>query len=83
MNIRPLKNNVLVEQIAKESTTSSGIVLTSVDKDAQTEGRVISIGPDVEHVSVGDRLIVDWSKSARAGKYWFVKEEFIVAVLEE
>lgn len=83
MQVRPLKNNVLVEQIAKETATASGIVLTSVDRDAQTEGRVVAVGPDVEFVSVGDRLIVDWSKSAKAGNYWFVKEDFIVAVLEE
>lgn len=83
MQVRPLRDMVVVEQIAKETTTSSGIVLTSVDKDAQTEGRVLSIGPDVELVQIGDRLIVDWSKSAKAGNYWFVKEQFIVAVLED
>jgi chaperonin GroES len=83
MKVRPLKDIVVVEQLAKETTTSSGIVLTSVDRDAQTEGRVLSVGPDVEYVKEGDRLIVDWSKSAKAGNYWFVKEQFIVAVLEE
>lgn len=82
MTLRPLRNNVLVEQIAKEKTTASGIVLTQPDREAQTEGVVLAIGPDVEYVKVGDRLIVDWSKSAKAGNYWFVKEDFIVAVLE-
>jgi co-chaperonin GroES (HSP10) len=83
MTLRPLKDMVIVEQIAKETVTSSGIVLTSVDRDVQTEGLVLSVGPDVEYVKKGDRLIVDWSKSAKAGNYWFVKEQFIVAVLED
>lgn len=83
MNLRPLKDKLVVEQIAKETTTASGIVLTSVDREAQTEGRVLAIGPDVEHVAIGDRVIVDWSKSARANNFWFVKEQDIVAILEE
>ena len=83
MNLRPLKDKLVVEQIEKETTTLSGIVLTSVDRDAQTEGRVLAIGPDVEYVNVGDRLIVDWSKSSRSGNFWFVKEQDVVAVLED
>jgi chaperonin GroES len=82
MRVRPLKDNVVVEQISKEKTTSSGIVLSTVDRDAQTEGKVLSVGPDVEYVKEGDRVIVDWSKSAKAGNFWFIKEQFIVAVLE-
>lgn len=83
MSLRPLKDKIIVEQIAKETTTASGIVLTQVDRDIQTEGRVLAIGPDVRDVAINDRVIVDWSKSAKAGTYWIVKEEFIVAILEE
>lgn len=83
MSLRPLKDKIIVEQIAKETTTASGIVLTQVDRDIQTEGRVLAIGPDVRDVAINDRVIVDWSKSAKAGAYWIVKEEFIVAILEE
>lgn len=83
MNLRPLKDKIIVEQIAKEKTTASGIVLTQVDRDVQTEGKVLAIGPDVHEVVIGDRVIVDWSKSAKAGTYWIVREESIVAILEE
>jgi len=82
MNIRPLKNKVLLSQIQKETTTQSGIVLAAPDREAQTEGRIIAVGPDVEYVKVGDRVIVDWSKASIAGDNFVVKEEFIVAVLD-
>lgn len=83
MIIRPLKDKIVVLQIEKETKTASGIVLTSVDREAQTEGRVVAIGPDVVDVKPNDRIIVDWSKSARAGRHWIVREQDVVAVLEE
>jgi co-chaperonin GroES (HSP10) len=83
MILRPLKDKIVILQIEKETVTSSGIVLTSVDREAQTEGRVVAIGPDVSEVKPDDRVIVDWSKSARAGKHWIIREQDVVAVLEE
>lgn len=82
MSIRPLKDKVVLEQIQKETTTTSGIVLTTPDRDAQTEAVVIAVGPEVEEVKVDDRVIVDWSRAGKAGDFYVIKEEFIVAVVE-
>ncbi|MBW7455968.1 co-chaperone GroES [Paenibacillus sepulcri] len=42
--IRPLGERVLVEPIAKEETTASGIVLPDTAKEKPQEGRVIAVG---------------------------------------
>lgn len=81
MSIKPLKDKVVLEQIQKETTTTSGIVLAAPDRDAQTEAIVVAIGPEVEEVKAGDRVIVDWSRAGKAGEYFVIKEEFIVAIV--
>ena len=83
MKIKPLKDRVVLEQLQKETTTVSGIVLAAPDREAQTEAIVIAIGPDVEEVVVGDKVLVDWSRAGKAGEYYVIKEEFIVAVVGE
>lgn len=47
MNIKPLSNNVLIEQIEEEQkTTKSGIVLPdNVQKKERMKGVIVSIGP--------------------------------------
>ncbi|CAH1205860.1 10 kDa chaperonin [Paenibacillus plantiphilus] len=42
--IRPLGERVLIEPIAKEETTASGIVLPDTAKEKPQEGKVIAVG---------------------------------------
>ncbi|GGD94735.1 co-chaperone GroES [Paenibacillus nasutitermitis] len=42
--IRPLGERVLVEPIAKEETTASGILLPDTAKEKPQEGKVIAVG---------------------------------------
>ncbi|CAE6480277.1 co-chaperone GroES [Paenibacillus sp. GCM10023250] len=42
--IRPLGERVLIEPIAKEETTASGILLPDTAKEKPQEGRVIAVG---------------------------------------
>jgi len=42
--IRPLGERVLIEPIAKEETTASGIVLPDSAKEKPQEGKVIAVG---------------------------------------
>ncbi|SFF28597.1 chaperonin GroES [Paenibacillus catalpae] len=42
--IRPLGERVLIEPIAKEETTASGIVLPDTAKEKPQEGRVVAVG---------------------------------------
>ena len=42
--IRPLGERVLVEPIAKEETTASGIVLPDTAKEKPQEGKIVAVG---------------------------------------
>ncbi|RAP73742.1 co-chaperone GroES [Paenibacillus montanisoli] len=42
--IRPLGERVLIEPIAKEETTASGILLPETAKEKPQEGRVVAVG---------------------------------------
>ncbi|PZE20825.1 co-chaperone GroES [Paenibacillus xerothermodurans] len=63
--IKPLGDRVVIEAIAKEETTASGIVLPDTAKEKPQEGKVIAVGSgslkDGERtpleVKEGDRII--------------------------
>lgn len=79
--MRPLHNKVIVERIPGETTTSSGIVLqrsNEVDK-----AKVIAIGPDVDEVSVGDVVLLDWNKAIKTGDKFVLTVDNIVLIYGE
>ncbi|TDF96196.1 co-chaperone GroES [Paenibacillus piri] len=63
--IKPLGDRVVIEAIAKEETTASGIVLPDTAKEKPQEGKVIAVGSGVLkdgeriplEVKEGDRII--------------------------
>jgi co-chaperonin GroES (HSP10) len=68
--MRPIKKNVIVERVEPNLTTDSGIILKSpLDVD---QAVVISVGPDVTEVSVGERVCLDWNKSKEIEKNVFL-----------
>ena len=54
MNIKPLRDNIIIVKEEKSLTTSSGIILKT--NDEADRARVVAIGPDVVDVGV---LIVE------------------------
>ncbi|MCR8657277.1 co-chaperone GroES [Paenibacillus endoradicis] len=92
--IKPLGERVLVEPIAQEVTTASGIVLPDTAKEKPQEGKVIAVGSGVLkdgvrvalEVKEGDRVL--FSKYAGTeikydGKeYLIMKESDIHAIFE-
>lgn len=58
--IKPLFNNVLVEQVKEERKTASGIFLdTTTDTSSSFKSVVIAKGPDVTApVEIGDTIIL-------------------------
>jgi chaperonin GroES len=92
--IKPLGERVLVEPIAKEVTTASGILLPETAKEKPQEGKVVAVGSGVLvdgqrvalEVKPGDRVL--FSKYAGTeikvdGKeYLIMKENDIHAILE-
>ncbi|QAY66874.1 co-chaperone GroES [Paenibacillus protaetiae] len=90
--IRPLGERVLIEPIAKEETTASGIVLPDTAKEKPQEGKVVAVGSGAVkdgvrvalEVKEGDRVL--FSKYAGTeikydGKeYLIMKESDIHAI---
>ena len=66
MNVQPLRKNVLVaENATTYKTTESGLILDGVNstRDSKTAS-VLAIGPDVTQVTIGDKILLDWTKGA-------------------
>ena len=88
MNVTPLKDIVLVAENRRENTTASGIVIESSQGLGESKsGTVLAIGPKVETVAVGDKVLLLWNTAQvvtiDGAQRVMVKEENIVAVLED
>jgi co-chaperonin GroES (HSP10) len=81
MNIRPLKKKVALKEFITESTSSSGIVLMG-GNDSTPEFGVVAIGPLVELVKVGDRVMIEMGRGNIVDDMLIVDEDFITAVIE-
>ncbi|RIX50830.1 co-chaperone GroES [Paenibacillus nanensis] len=90
--IKPLGERVLIEPIAKEETTASGIVLPDTAKEKPQEGKVVAVGSGTLkdgvrvplEVKEGDRVL--FSKYAgteikyEGKEYLIMKESDIHAI---
>ena len=95
MKLTPLGDRVVLKQLEAETTTKSGIVLTTATQEKPQEAEVIAVGPGgvvdgkevVMQVKVGDKVI--YSKYAgtdvelEGEKYIIVKQNDILAVIED
>ena len=81
MNLTPLHNKVVVERIAGLKSTASGIVLQRTEE--VDRAKVLSVGPDVDEVSVGDVVLLDWNKAIKSGELYIVTVDNIVFVYGE
>jgi len=55
--LKPLEDFVALTLEKEENTTASGIILTSEAKDKQAVGKVVAVGPKVEDLKEGDKVI--------------------------
>jgi len=85
--ITPLKDRVIIELIEKETTTASGIVLSSADPSEANRGKVIAVGQEVLDVKEGDIILANWNKATKSkvdqDEFYIIKEEDIIAVFED
>jgi chaperonin GroES len=86
--MRPLRNNILIDEIKEEKKTESGLILDGTSADTDTKvGFVVAIGPDVTDVKQFDKVVPDWSKGTvvevegRQGV--MIKEDDILGILED
>jgi len=71
VNLRPLRDRVVVRRVEIEEKTKGGIIIPDTAKEKPQEGKVIAVGPGARDesgklapldVKVGDRILFDkWS----------------------
>lgn len=61
--IKPLGDRVVIEAIAKEETTASGIVLPETAKEKPQEGKVVAVGSGT--LKDGDRIPLELKEGDR------------------
>jgi len=61
--IKPLGDRVVIEAIAKEETTASGIVLPDTAKEKPQEGKVVAVGSG--HLKDGQRVALEVQEGDR------------------
>lgn len=85
MKINPLADRVVLQQVASEETTKSGIILPDSAKEKPEQGKVVAVGTDVKEVKTGDKVL--YSKygptevKVDGEDYMIVKEEDVLATL--
>lgn len=61
VNIKPLSDRVLVEPMAAESKTASGLIIPDTAKEKPQRGTVVAVGPGTKdeamQVKVGDVVL--------------------------
>jgi len=81
MNLTPLRNNVIVEKLEKELTTSSGIILKS--NDEADKAKVIAVGSEITDVVVGNIILINWNKATKLmDNLYQVNINEVVAIFE-
>ena len=74
--MKPLRDNIIVKRIAHERKTSSGLILQS-NAGEPDRAEVVSIGPKVDEVSIGDLLLINWNKAIK-----IQDEEYIIPITD-
>jgi co-chaperonin GroES (HSP10) len=82
--VRPTRDVVVFGFEKTEKVSSGGIVLQDSTKLESTIGTVMGIGPDVQDVTVNDRIVADWTKAQDIGNNLLaIEEEHIQIILGE
>jgi chaperonin GroES len=94
--LRPLGDRIVIELVASEEKTASGIVLPDTAKEKPQEGKVVAVGTGrvldsgervALEVSVGNRIIFSKYSGTEVKyegtEYLIVRENDILAVIGE
>ncbi len=61
LNIKPLADRVLIEPMAAETKTASGLIIPDTSKEKPQKGKVVAVGPGTKDekvtVKVGDTVL--------------------------
>jgi len=65
VNIKPLADRVLVEPMAAETKTASGIIIPDTAKEKAQKGKVVAVGPGTKD----EKMTVKEGDTVLYGKY--------------
>jgi chaperonin GroES len=95
MQVKPLRENVLIKRVEEENRTAGGIILPDTAKEKPSEGKVIAVGegrvtPDGRvlpmNIKVGDVVLFSkWTGTEikiDGEPHLIVKEGDILAIVE-
>ncbi len=95
MNIRPLRDRIIVERVEEETTTAGGIIIPDSAKEKPQQGIVKAVGKGKVtedgtvlpmDVKVGDRILFGKYAGSEVKidgiEYQIMREEDILGVLE-
>jgi chaperonin GroES len=84
--LKPLEDYVVLSLQKEERTTKSGIILATEDKDKPAMGKVLSVGPKVEHLKPGDSVIYQSYSGTKVKlqdtDYLIIQAKNILAIVE-
>ena len=89
VNFKPLADRVLIEPIAAETKTASGIIIPDTAKEKPQEGTVVAVGPgkvdEPTTVKVGDKVLYGKYSGTElkieGTDYLIVKESDLLGIL--
>ena len=82
MSYRPTGKNVLVQRIAAQKETSSGIILKSAEEP--DKAKILAIGPEVDEVSVDEVAVVNWNAATKVqDELYIINIDHVILVIED
>lgn len=87
MNVKPLKDLVLIEPFEPETKTAGGIIIPESSQQKPNMAKVIAVGIEVEEVKVGNTVLYSKSYSVNeidnnGKKQVILKEKELLAIID-
>lgn len=86
MNLQPLADRIVMEQLDAEEKTASGIVLPDSAKEKPKMAKVLAVGKEVKEVKAGDTVLYKSygpdDVKVEGKDYLIAKEEDLLAVVK-
>lgn len=86
MNLQPLADRIVMEQLDAEEKTASGIVLPDSAKEKPKMAKVLAVGKEVKEVKAGDTVLYKSygpdDVKVDGKEYLIGKEEDLLAVVK-
>ncbi|MCI6243323.1 MAG: co-chaperone GroES [Lachnospiraceae bacterium] len=86
MSMKPLGDRVVLKQQEAEEKTKSGIILPDSAKEKPQAAVVVSVGPDVDQVKEGDKVIyteyAGTEVKYQEEEYTIVDQKDIIAIVK-